>query len=284
MFRGSQLVLLACAWLGAHTAQAHGTFHELVTAISDEIAEQPRNAALYFKRARLHLEHADWKSTLIDLEMTDRLAPGALESGLVRGQALALAGMPDAAKDTLDEFLKTHAAHPLGLLERARVLKTLEQHDASLADYRQALDNTLHPEPDLFHEAAGALAERALHEEALQVLRRGLKTFGDVPSLVLKAMEIEIATGQYDAALTRVDAMQKSAPRPEPWMAKRASVLAQAGRLKDSRAAWLALREHLAALPNLERGSHAMSTLAVQANTALNVLGGLSLQTPSSNP
>lgn len=281
--RATQLVLLAgtCLWLcaGMQTAQAHGSFHELVTALSEEITAQPANAELYFKRARLHLEHADWKATLIDLEMTDRLAPGVLETGLIRGQAMTVAGMPDAAKALLDEFLQTHVDHPIGLLERARVLKKLEQHEASLADYRLALERTAHPEPDLFHETATALAERGHSKEAVQVLQRGLKTFGDVPSLVLKAMEIETAMGQFDAALTRVEAMRKTAPRPEPWMARRASVLAQAGRLKESRAEWMALKAHLEALPNLERGSHAMSTLAEQAKTAINVLGGLSIPT-----
>jgi hypothetical protein len=66
--------------------------------------------------------------------------------------------------------------------------------------------------------------------------------------------------------------MRQSAPRPEPWMARRASILAQAGRIEESRAAWQALVDHLSALPNLERGSHAMSTLMEQAKQALAAL------------
>jgi hypothetical protein len=52
-------------------------------------------------------------------------------------------------------------------------------------------------------------------------------------------------------------------------MAKRASILAQAGRIPESKAAWQALADHLNALPNLERGSHAMSKLAQDAKLAL---------------
>ena len=55
-------------------------------------------------------------------------------------------------------------------------------------------------------------------------------------------------------------------------MAKRAALLAQAGRRAEARAAWQALIDHLAALPNLERGSHAMSILAEQAREALGPL------------
>jgi hypothetical protein len=55
-------------------------------------------------------------------------------------------------------------------------------------------------------------------------------------------------------------------------MARRASILAQAGLLEDSRAAWTQLRDHLLALPNLERGSHSMSMLLEQAQQALESL------------
>lgn len=246
-------------------AAAHGTYHDLVAMVSAKIEKEPDNAELYVKRSRLHLEHEDWKAVLIDLERADRLAPGMLESDLVRGEALALAGHWEAALAVLNDLLKAHADQPQGLLQRARVLKQLKQDEPCLNDYRLALEKTPHPEPDLFNEAAEALMACGHGEEAVQVLQRGLKAFGAVPSLVLKAMEIETAAGHYDAALSRIDAMQKTAPRPEPWMAKRAQLLTQAGRHEASRAAWQALAMHLAALPNLERGSHAMSKFAEQA-------------------
>ena len=121
----------------------------------------------------------------------------------------------------------------------------------------------------------GLWCAAGLAGEAVQVLAAGIEKLGPIPSLALRAMEVEIATKNFDAALTRVEALRKSAPRPEPWMARRASVLAQAGRIEDSRAAWQALVEHLAALPNLERGSHAMSKLAEDARQALASLASL---------
>lgn len=250
-------------------AAAHGTFHDLITTVSDQIKTEPDNAELYVKRSRLCLEHEDWESALVDLERADRLAPGMLESDLIRGEALALAGRWDAALAVLNDLLKAHADQPSALLQRARVLKHLQQDGPCLNDYRLALDKTPHPEPELFQEVAEALMARAMGGEAVAVLQRGLKAFGDIPSLVLKAMEIETAAGQFDAALSRIDAMQKTAPRAEPWMAKRAELLAQAGRHEAARAAWQSLATHLAALPNLERGSHAMSKLAELAATKL---------------
>jgi hypothetical protein len=82
-------------------------------------------------------------------------------------------------------------------------------------------------------------------------------------------MDLQLAAKDYDGALSRIDTMQKSAPRPEPWMAKRAELLADAGRVEESRAAWQALLTHLSTLPNLERGSHSMSILSEKAHLAL---------------
>ncbi|MFN0079449.1 MAG: hypothetical protein ACKVY0_23540 [Prosthecobacter sp.] len=280
----AQLLLYAVTWLCGSMAllHAHGTYHDLETAISAQIKAEPDNAELYVKRGRLHLEHADWKTALIDLERADRLAPGMLESELVRGEALALAGHWEAALAVLNDLLMAHANQPQGLLQRARVLKQLKQDEPCLNDYRRALEKTPHPEPDLFQEVAEALMACGHGEEAVQVLQRGLQAVGAVPSLVLKAMEIETAAGHFDAALSRIEAMQKSAPRPEPWMAKRAQLLAQAGRHAASRAAWQALATHLAALPNLERGSHAMSRLAEQA--AANLAQSVAAAAPAPAP
>jgi len=255
-------LLLLCGMLT--NAAAHGTYHDLVAAVSAQIKAEPHNADLYVKRSHLHLEHEDWKAVLIDLEHADRLAPGMLEAELLRGEALALAGKWEAALAVLNDLLQAHADQPSGLLQRARVFKQLKQDEPCLKDYRRALDKTPHPRPDLFNEAAEALLACGHGAEAVQVLQRGLQAVGAVPSLVLKAMEIETAAGHFDAALARIDAMQQTAPRPEPWMAKRAQLLAQAGRHEASHAAWQALATHLAALPTSERGSHAMSRLAEQ--------------------
>ena len=167
----------AAVWLlfGVLTnAHAHGTYHDLVAAVSAQIETEPDNAELYVKRSRLHLEHADWKAVLIDLERADRLAPGMLDADLVRGEALALAGKWQAALAVLNDLLKTHADQPQGLLQRARVLKQLKQDEPCLNDYRLALEKTSHPEPDLFNEAAEALMACGHGEEAVQVLQRGL--------------------------------------------------------------------------------------------------------------
>jgi tetratricopeptide (TPR) repeat protein len=269
--------------LSAGPALGHGGFHERLAQLAVALEKSPNDPALHFELADVNGQHGDWQMALLNLDRAEELAPGKFPTSLLRGQAWLTGGQPGKAKTALDTLLAGQPEHARGRLLRARAAQRLGDAAGSLADYREALRRTPAPDPDLLQETAGALAAGGFPEEAVRVLAAGMEKLGPIPSLVLRAMEVEIATGNFDAALARVEALRKSAPRPEPWMARRASVLAQAGRIEESRAAWQALVTHLEALPNLERGSHAMSKLAEDARHALASLANL---TPSatSNP
>ena len=88
--------------------------------------------------------------------------------------------------------------------------------------------------------------------------------------------------GAFDAALTKLETMERNSPRPELWMAKKAALLERSGRKEESRAAWLALQQRIAALPNLERGTQPLNQLAAQAKDAL--AASSASQTTSSPP
>lgn len=274
---GALLMLAAGCLLAALTGPAwgHGAYHERLAQLATELEKTPNDPALHFQLADLNGQHGDWQMALLNLDRVDELAPGKYLTALLRGQAWLTGGQPAKAKTALDPLLAEHPECARGWLLRARVAQRLGDGPGSLADYREALRRTPAPEPDLVQETADALAVQGFTQEAVQVLAAAIEKLGAVPSLALRAMDLEIATKNFDAALTRVEALQKSAPRPEPWMARRASVLAQAGRIEESRAAWQALIDHLAALPNLERGSHAMSKLAEDARQALASLASM---------
>ena len=218
------------------------------------------------------------------LARAEELAPGKFPVDLMRGRIHLGAKRPEQAFEALDRFLKEQPGNSMALIYRARAFALLGKGEESLADYRAALALATNPEPDHFQEAAEALASRDHKDEAVRVLGDGMTKLGPVPSLVLKAMELEIATGKFDGALLRVDVMRISAPRPEPWMAKRAEILDLAGRRAEALAAWQALVAHIAALPNLQRGSHSMSTLAEQAQNALRRISSANSNSRSNLP
>jgi tetratricopeptide (TPR) repeat protein len=273
------LLFIACSgW--ATLSHGHGAYHEELERADEEIAAHPEDGQLWYRRGFLNVLHGAWEAALVDLEKADRLAPGKFATNWLRGQALTTAGQFAAAKAVLNDFITQYPDHGGALASRARALVQLKEHTAALADYRAALIKTPNAEPDLVQEVVEALISQQQNEEAADLLEVHLKRLGNSPGLVMKALELEVVLGRYDSALTRVDVLQQTAPRPEPWMAKRASVLAQAGRIRESQSAWQALITHIQALPNLERGAHAMQLIAEQAHQAVASLNSLSQTTP----
>lgn len=260
----------ALIWLAvAPSVTAHGSFHEMMDELAVEMTARPQDSTLYVRRTQLYLEHGEWKAALTDIERAERLGSDTAALDLLRAQALALGGLHTQADALLSDFLKDHAEHGFAHLVHARVLAKMERFDESLKAYRTGLRRTADPEPDLYLEIVQAFTAQKLNSEAIELLQLGIARRGNVPSLVLKVMELEIAQAKYDAALARVEVMQQQAPRPEPWMARRAALLQQASRTQEARAAWTTLRDHILGLPNLERGSHAMSLILEETQRAL---------------
>ena len=257
---------------------AHGGFDEEIKLTDSLIAASPEDGQHWYHRAYLNFLHGDWQIALSDSEKAERLAPGKFPVDWLRAQALAAGDQLDVALTVISDFMNAHPGHPGGLVVRARILNKLKRSELALADFREALARMPNPEPDLYLEVVDALQVQQRNEDAAQVLATGIAKLGNIPGLVLRALDLEIAIGRIDLALTRVDAMQCKAPRPEPWMARRASMLAKVGRVDEARTAWQTLSDHLAKLPNLERGSHAMSVLAEESQKALAELK------PSANP
>lgn len=253
-------------------AVAHGTHSDLMKRANEGLAAQPADGGKWYQRALLQFEHEDWAESLADLKKAEAFAPGEFPVLWIRGRISDQQGNPAAAKAAFDEFLRTTPDHWGALASRARVEVKLGLHDEALADYRNALANNPKAEPDLYNEVAQALAARNLTDEALQVVAAATIRLGEISSLQMRALEIELAAERWDAALVRLDRIQKNAVRPEPWMMKRAGVLAAAGRLDESRAAWLSLIARLDSLPPAERESHSMSLIAEQARLALSVI------------
>lgn len=253
-------------------AAAHGTHSALLARVDERLAEQPLNGDLWYQRAVLEFEHEDWAAAASDFEKAEQYAPGGFPVLWWQGRILDQQGNFRDAKSVLDRFLAKTPGHWGGLASRARVEIKLGRVNEALDDFRAALAANPEAEPDLVVEVAQALACNGVTDEALRVLEAGVKRLGPIPSLQLKILEVEVNSGRYDSALSRLDAMQRSAPRPEPWMEKRASLLAQAGRPGESRAAWQALVSHLKSLPANERDSHSMVILSERARQALAVL------------
>jgi tetratricopeptide (TPR) repeat protein len=250
-------------------AAAHGAYHDVVEEIRVKLQKKPDDAALRYRLAEAHAGHDEWQACLEELERVDRLAPGKYPTAYLRGLALHNAGKENEAKKQLDDFLLTNPSHVQALATRGRVFLKLGRASEAMVDLQKAVSLSSDAETDLITDLAIACRDAGKSAEASKVIDAGLKTAGNSPDLLQCALGIETAAGLWDAALGRIDALEKAAPRPEPWMAYRAELLQTAGRADESRAAWTALRAHLLSLPNLERGTPLLAGILAQAEKAL---------------
>lgn len=258
--------------VGTPQARAHGTHSSLMATIDARLAESQADGGLWYQRAVLEFEHEDFAAAAGDFAKAEKLAPGKYAVLWWQGRIFDATGKTNEAKAAMDLYLAKNPDHWGALASRARVLMKLGEADAALADFRASLVNCPDAQPDLVQEVAQAFASHGQVEEAVGILERGLKRIGQVPSLQLKLLEIEVRAARYDSALSRIGGYQNAATRKEPWMEKRAIILAQAGKTVESQTAWRTLISHLKFLPPAERDSHSMILLSERARQALAVL------------
>ena len=254
----------------------HEGYHELIDSLSKLVEKNPVDPRRHFDLAEALGLHGDLELALQHLDRVDALAGGKFLTDFVRGESFLKAGDFAHAKDALDRTLAAHPESARARVLRAQAERELGQHEASLADYREALKRTASPEPDIIQEVASALSAAGQKTEAAEVLSGGIERLGPIPSLVFRALDLEIEMKNFEGALRRIEQARRNAPRPEPWMARRAAVLAQAGRIEESRAAYKALLAHLDALPLQERNSRAMSQIKEETSAAMDALNSSS--------
>lgn len=263
------VALFLCVITGTEGVQGHGAYHELVVAMTADIEKQPTNAELYRRRAHVHVEHEDWQTALVDLEMADRLSHEPVESDFLRGRALLLGRHFKEARQCLNEYIDAHPNLGTPRLFRARVLGALELNEDAFLDYQHGYSLLPQVEPDHVFELAQFANLAGGPERALAAMEDGMRRIGPLAALVDQAVKLEVSLKRYDAAVKRLNDALANTQLKTPWMAKRAELLTQAGRKSEADQAWQTLVDHILAMPTLERGSHSMCRLLEQAQQAL---------------
>jgi predicted Zn-dependent protease len=267
-------LLAIAALFPVRPAFAHAAIEVQIQDVTRRIAKDPGNARLFLQRAELHRDHADWDAAEADYRTARHLDPGLAEVDLRLGRMLLDKGEPALAKPELDRYVAGRPEDPRGLTLRARTLARLGRRDEAAADYRRALASPAARgagDPDAFLELADLLStgDRPRREEALEVLERGIAALGPIVSLELPAIEIEVALGRYDAALSRVDGIASQSGRKERWILERAGILRQAGRSKEAEAAYREVLRSIAALPEDRRATPMVKEMAAKAYAGL---------------
>lgn len=248
--------------------RAHDSTEVAIERITGELATRPEEPRLYLDRARLQLEHGDWKACLEDLDRAGHRANSDLQLDHLRGRAFALGGKWKEAASMLESHLSGHPSDSTAWMEIARVHESLGETVIAAEDSLRAVRLMPHPEPDAIVECADRLRQAGRDDEALALLDRAPL----LPATVERAIAIELAHARHESALRRIDAWIAVTKVREPLLARRASILAQSGRHAEAISAWEHLSERIGSLPPESRESQAMLTLANQCRQAIESL------------
>jgi len=248
-------------------ASTHGDLDDQIAEATRRIERSPRDAALRFRRGELHRFHEDWPAALADLRRAAELDPALEVVDLALGKTWMKAGDAAKAREALDRFLKRQPDHADALSERGRALAALGLRKEAEADFTRAIGLMAEPRPENY-------LERARVQPADRVaagIEEGLRRLGSVVTLELAALDFELESRSYDAALARLARLAEASPRKETWLARRGEVLGAAGRPEEARAAFAGALAAIEALPPGRRGARAVVELEKRVREALEV-------------
>ena len=253
------LLLCGAVW-------AHDGLHERLDRVSREIRERPSDATLYVRRAALHREHRDWKASAEDLRRALGLDPGSSELHLEYALLCVDLGRLETAVTALGralDHLEDDAVPSRVRITRIRgeLRRRLGRHAEALADVEVVLASKERPLPDDFVLKARALEGLSRPAEALACLDHGRERLGEVPALVLGAVDLLVRLGRFEEALRRIDQQLDRAARKESWCLRRGDLLRRLGREEDAREAYRRGLQAIATLSSKRRGSPATLSL-----------------------
>lgn len=250
----------------------------LLTARIEKEGANPSCTDLYLRRGELHRVHENWEQALSDYARALSLDPPRAEVYYCRARLLLEKGEPRAALAEADTFLKRRPEEARGLALRANIHAALGDHDQAAHDYAAAIRQSAQPGADLYlRRAESLLAMRSPQggeARALQAIEEGIARLGPVVTLVHRAIALELARGNYEGALARIDWIQARSANAAPWLKRRGDVLVEAGRSEEAMQAYRLALEQLDHLPDVRRNVRAFRALRKEIETALAVLRG----------
>ena len=257
-------------------AHAHGDFHTLITAASQEIEKDPTNPELYLRRGELYRLHQLFDSAQKDIDTAETLGPGLPGLDLARARLLLDLAWPLSARAHLDRYLEKVPNHTEAFTLRSRAWARLGQPLYAAEDLARAIAVTPEGAPDLYIERARALAEAGSDqfEAALQGLDEGMKRMGPLVTLQLTAIDLELRRMNHDGALSRIDVVMQRSPRKESWLARKGEILLQAGRPEEAKKSYEAALAALQTLPPGRRNVPAVRDLERRIRLEIDHLSG----------
>ena len=243
------LLLFCSAEVGAHPG-----LDEEAHAIDAALAKEPDSAQLQIRRAVVHRESEQWDQAVAGFLKAADLGADHEMVDLEVASALLEADMPDTAAVFVGRVLKHHPDNAHALVLRARSRQARDRGDEAADDFRRAAELATEPTPAFVLEAMQAHTALSHHREALAIADDAMRKMGVLVSIQFPAIDSELALQNYDGALARIDALLKTSPRHELWMARKGDILSKAGRSSQARSLYVETRKLISGRTPERRG------------------------------
>lgn len=266
------VAMLAGTGPGLQQACGHEALARQITALSQQIAAQPTDPALWLRRAELHRLDRDLGSALRDLRQVELLAPQRPELPVAWGRFHLDRHQPALAVIALHRATALTPAPPDAWALLAEALQQTDDADGAERAWRIAIESASPPSPDHCLARAALLKQLQRPVDALDCIDDGLRRIGPCLVLELRALEFEEGLARYPQALARLQRLADAAERPEPWWIRIGQLQHRLGR--DIEARDLAERA-IAALDGLPGRLRRRPLIARQRAAALDLLTAL---------
>ena len=263
-------VLLLWILVLGEGARAHGSLHEQIQRLTQELEAHPDQRNLLIERGTLYRVHELHSEALADWEKAARLDPKDATNDFRLGVAALALRQTNAAVERLERFAVRIPGSIPGQLEAARACRMAGRHRDAVQHWNAAILGAADPRPEWFLDRARSAESAGVPPmEVLAGLDEGIIRYGPLPPLQLKAVEIEVGRGAIDQALRRLSDTAERAERKERWLLRRAEVLAGAGRSEEARTEFLAARAAIQRLPERIQKGWAASELSRKIDEGL---------------
>ena len=234
-----------------------------------EAAAAPSDPRAWCRVAQLQRYRRHWEEAE-RLYAHARTLPGApAELDLDLGRMRLEAGRAEEALVPLAQYTAAHPQDPEGWAARGDALASMGRAPEAAAAYGEALARSLSTRPALpdtyLHWAWAAEAAGTPAPRILAGLDEGAARLDGAIALQVAALDLAERHGLTEEALTRLSRLEASAHRKETWAARRARLLAGAGRGEEAREAWSSVLAAIDTLPVSRQSVSAVGTLREEA-------------------
>ena len=234
--RATHLVAPGCALVLLLILVEPGAAHDPTTnqidAVSKTIEKETDDARYYLHRAELNRVDRRFLEAEQDLFLAQEAGADPAHLQLCRASLHRDRGDLAQGLRSVNTAIELAPELPQSFRLRAELLERLGKPLAAVSDLIHLIELEDRPRPELYIRRSRILEELGsghVHD-AYDGILQGIDRLGPVPTLELRAVQLEVALSRYDSALSRLEILENRFDNPVSLLVQRADVLRLAGR------------------------------------------------------